>query len=271
MARREPPPAVQLSLEGFDGPEAAQAVPPIWRHPRANRECVLGDCLVAFEFQRGRRRTIGLSVGPQGLSVRAPRWTPLSEVDGFVRSKADWVLQKLWLVQERQRQGPRALEWREGADVPYLGRAVVLQIDPAHGFVGTGAVLQGDALVVGLAHDAGAERLRDVVQAWLMREAQRVFTERLNHFAPRLGVMYTRLRLSSAGTRWGSASVDGGIRLNWRLIHLSLDMIDYVVVHELSHLREMNHGPDFWGVVGSVMPDFAERRQALRRVQLAGH
>ena len=102
-----------------------------------------------------------------------------------------------------------------------------------------------------------------------MREARRIFLERLDHFAPRLGVRYRCLKLSSAQTRWGSASADGSIRLNWRLVHLSLDMIDYVVAHELSHLREMNHSPDFWGVVASVLPDYDQRRQALRRVRLA--
>ena len=84
-------------------------------------------------------------------------------------------------------------------------------------------------------------------------------------FSPLLGVRYEKLRLSSAGTRWGSASADGTIRLNWRLIHLKLEMVDYVVVHELSHLRHMDHSPQFWGVVASVMPDHMARRRALKR------
>jgi hypothetical protein len=106
--------------------------------------------------------------------------------------------------------------------------------------------------------------VRDAAQAWLMRQAKRVFAERLDHFAPQLGVTYSRLRLSSAGTRWGSASVDGTIRLNWRLIHLRLDMLDYVVVHELSHLHHMDHSPQFWDVVARVMPDHVQRRRALK-------
>lgn len=242
--------------------------PLVWRHPRANRECRLGDVVVAYEFQRGQRRTIGLNVGAQGLSVRAPRWTPLGEVEAFVRSKAGWVLDKLRLVHESQRNAPLPQVWRDGATVPYLGRLLVLVLDPSHAFQGAGAVQQDERLLVGLAHGAAPERLRDTVHAWWMREAKRIFTERLEHFGPRLGVRHTRLRLSSAGTRWGSASADGSIRLNWRLVHLSLDMIDYVVAHELSHLREMNHSPDFWGVVHSVMPDYEQRRQALKRVRL---
>jgi predicted metal-dependent hydrolase len=97
-----------------------------------------------------------------------------------------------------------------------------------------------------------------------MRQAKRIFTERLNHFAPRLQVQWHKLSLSSATTRWGTASADGAIRLNWRVVHFKMDVIDYVVAHELSHLRVMNHGPQFWETVGTVVPDYAQRRQLLK-------
>lgn len=248
-----------------------EALAPVeWRHPRANRECLLGDALVAYEFQRGQRRTIGLSVGPLGLSVRAPRWTPVAEVDALVRRKASWVLSKLQQVRDRQHTPSAPQVWADGAGLDYLGQTLRLRLDPSHAFAGAGACVQEGHLLVGLAHDAGPDRLRETVQAWLRREAQRLFAERLAHFAPQLGVRYSRLRLSSAGTRWGSASADGSIRLNWRLVHLPPVLIDYVVVHELSHLREMNHSSQFWAVVASVMPDYAEHRLALKRVRLAG-
>jgi predicted metal-dependent hydrolase len=83
-------------------------------------------------------------------------------------------------------------------------------------------------------------------------------------------VRWQRLSLSSAQTRWGSASGAGWIRLNWRLIHLPLPVIDYVVVHELAHLREMNHSPRFWALVEAVLPDCAARRAALRDAMLPG-
>ena len=111
---------------------------------------------------------------------------------------------------------------------------------------------------------ASAEQIRDVVQAWLMRQARRVFQERLDHFAPLLGVQWSKLTLSNAGKRWGSARIDGSIRLNWRLIHMRLSVIDYVVVHELSHLRVMDHSPLFWDTVRSVVPDYAALREQLK-------
>jgi predicted metal-dependent hydrolase len=101
-----------------------------------------------------------------------------------------------------------------------------------------------------------------------MRQARRIFLERLNHFAPRLGVQWRRLALSNAGTRWGSASADGSIRLNWRLIHFRQSIIDYVVAHELSHLRVMNHSPRFWDTVRTVVPDYTELRGQLKEEAL---
>lgn len=253
--------ALQLTLDGF-----GETSLPAWVHPRANRECVLEDLRIAYEFQRARRRTIGLIVGPQGLSVRAPRWTPLADVEAFLHEKAAWVVRKLRQYHELQRQSPARIDWVSGARIAYLGRLLTLSLDGTAS--GPATAMPDDRLVLSLPADASADRVRDAGQAWLMREARARFEQRLAHFAPALGVRWTRLSLSSAGTRWGSASADGRIRLNWRLIHLSPEVIDYVVVHELSHLRVMNHSPQFWDTVAQVLPDYDQRRRALREVRL---
>ncbi|WP_310568205.1 SprT family zinc-dependent metalloprotease [Hydrogenophaga sp.] len=268
VAPRPPADATAVPAE----PLSAVFQPGTWHHPRANRLLKLGHCEVAYEFKRGKRRTIGLTVNPDGLTVSAPRWTPLGEVEALLHDKADWVLEKLRSARERAQALDRARTvWADGAECGYLGQTLRLVLDPAHRFTQAGAELcapgdDGVALLrLALPAQATEAQIRDVAQAWLMRQAKRVFAERLAQFAPQLGVRYKTLRLSSAGTRWGSASADGTIRLNWRLIHLSLEMVDYVVVHELSHLRHMDHSPQFWDVVASVMPDHLQRRQALKR------
>ncbi|WP_423459714.1 M48 family metallopeptidase [Ottowia sp. VDI28] len=244
-------------------------------HPRANREIVFEKARVAYEFRRGKRRTIGLTIGTEGLVVSAPRWTPLAEVETMLREKERWIIAKLGDARERHdRMESARIEWRDGASIPFLGEQVILVLDPRQRHGRGGAVLETGAeslpgvprltLHVGLPNSATPEQLRDTTQAWLMRQARRIFTARLDHFAPQLGVQWQKLSLSSAGTRWGSASADGSIRLNWRLVHFSESIIDYVVVHELAHLREMNHGPRFWAHVESVMPDYAERRGELK-------
>ena len=250
-----------------------------FRHPRANRESRLCNAQVAYEFKRGKRRTIGFVVGPEGLVVSAPKWVPLYEVEKAVQEKADWILRKLGETRERQdRLESARIEWRDGTLIPFLGEQVIVVLDPRHAFGGVGAALSTDSdapnltlagvprltLHVALPHNATSEQIRDVVQAWLMRQAKRIFTERLNHFAPQLQVQWRKLSLSSAGTRWGSASADGSIRLNWRLVHFRQPVIDYVVVHELSHLRVMDHSPRFWDTVRAVVPDYAVLRSQLK-------
>lgn len=257
-----------------------QLAPAQFRHPQANREIKLPGALVGYEFKRGKRRTIGFVVGADGLSVSAPKWVPLGEVDAAVREKGQWIVKKLGEARERHNRLERTrIVWRDGAEVPFLGETVVLVLDPTHGFQGIGAELQAEptpgaggtvrrTLRVGLSQNAAPEQIRDAVQAWLMRQAKRIFTERMNHYAPLLGVQWRSLRLSSAGTRWGSASVDGSVRLNWRLVHFRLPIIDYVVAHELSHLRVMDHSPRFWDTVRTVVPDYAELRGQLKAVPI---
>jgi predicted metal-dependent hydrolase len=267
-------PSVKVDAKPLPACEPAQAsdvaLPPAaFRHPRANREARLCEAVVAYEFKRGKRRTIGFSVGPDGLVVRAPKWVALRDVDTALQEKSGWIIRKLGETRQRQQQMlANRIEWADGVSFPFLGQTVTVLLDPHHGFGAVGAELQSQAagltLRVGLAHAATPEQIRDAVQAWLMRQAKRVFTERLNHFAPQLQVQWRKLSLSNAGTRWGSARVDGAIRLNWRLIHFRQSVIDYVVVHELSHLRVMDHSPRFWDTVRSVVPDYTELRGQLK-------
>lgn len=251
-------------------PLDALLTPAVFRHPQASREVLLGGARVAYQLQRARRRSIGFTVGPEGLSVRAPGWVTLAAVDAALHEKSAWILRKLGEAGERQRRLASArIHWADGAELPYLGEPLTVRLDPSQRHSGRGGALgHGEGgrreLYVGLPHGATAAQIRDAVQAWLMREARRRFTERLDHFAPLLDVRWTSLRLSSAQTRWGSARSDGAIRLNWRLLHYRGAVIDYVVVHELSHLRVMDHSPRFWDTVAQVVPDYARLRNQLR-------
>ena len=271
--QRAAPPALPLqTLEQV-------LAPATFRHPQATREILLGSCLVAYAFRRGKRRTIGFSVGPDGLTVTAPGWAPLRDVDTALREKSDWIVRKLGEMRERgERMETARITWHDGTVLPFLGAPLRVVLDPRHTFAAAGAQLVaavsdedgggdgkvGQTLYVPLSHTATPEQIRDAVQAWLMRQAKTLFTERLNHFAPQLQVHWRRMALSNAGTRWGSASADGSIRLNWRLIHTKPAVIDYVVAHELSHLRVMDHSPRFWDTVRTVVPDYADLRGQLK-------
>ena len=236
-------------------------------HPAANRHAQLQGVMVSFRLERSRRKSIGFLEGADGLVVRAPNWVPLREVDAAVQEKGGWIVAKLQQFKERQtEQFQKAIEWRHGAEVPFLGRTVQLCVlERGVGRVHGQDLAPEQVLPVTVPPGASVTQVRDAAQVWLKKQAKTLFEARLHHFAPLLGVRWQKLSLSSASTRWGSARTDGHIRLNWRLIHLPISQIDYVVVHELAHLREMNHSPRFWETVGKVMPDYAERRKALRQ------
>lgn len=275
----------EASHPPVDNAEPASATAPSgmlppaeFRHPQAAREIVLGGHTVAYALKRVRRRSIGFIVGTDGLSVNAPTWVVLRDIESALREKATWILGKLHEQQQRGRRLQSArVDWRDGVTIPFLGQSVVVVLDSRAGVTPAAAVLDagaGDAsapgmaaprrLHIGLPPSALPEQIRDAVQSWLQRQAKRVFAERCDVYAAQLGVRYRRLALSSAQTRWGSASADGSIRLSWRLIHFGLPTIDYVVAHELAHLREMNHSPRFWDVVRSVVPDYERTRRALK-------
>lgn len=232
---------------------------PQYTHPRANRRTQLCGSQVAYQFTRRRRRSIGMLVGEEGLEVSAPRWVPLYEVEAALQERATWILRKLDEMRERAERSQAArIQWRDGTSLPMLGQPVTLALGAQQ------TAFEPPLLRLALPVDAAPEKIRDAAHAWALQEARRLFAERLDHYAPRLGVQWRKLALSNAQTRWGSAGTDGSIRLNWRLMHFDLSIIDYVVVHELSHLRVMNHSPRFWATVASVMPDYEERRRALR-------
>ena len=282
FAPREPEPLPTHAKPGLEAQPLQQAAlttsPVVFRHPRANREARLGHALVAYEFKRGKRRTIGFSVGADGLVVSAPKWVTLGDVQAALLEKSSWIVRKLGETRDRhQRLASSRIDWKNGAVFPFLGELLVVVLDARNTFGDGSAVLHTDLsglsgkaqgprlqLRLSLPQHADTGRIRDAVQAWLMRQAKRIFTERLDHFAPRLQVQWHKLSLSSAGTRWGSARSDGSIRLHWRLVHFRMDVIDYVVAHELSHLRVMDHSPRFWDTVRAVVPDYAELRVQLK-------
>ena len=251
---------------------------PLLRHPNATRELSLDGQRIAFQLTRVRRRSIGFVVEAKGLTVRAPKWVTLRDIDAAVHEKRRWILARLDEQRERAaRLAASRVVWRDGATIDYLGKPLTIVIAPSgergSGETGlvplasaastpTGDAASAQRLLVALPRDADEARIRDAVQGWLQREARRVFAERVAHFEARLGVRVKRLSLSSAATRWGSANANGSVRLHWRLIQHPLATIDYVVAHELAHLREMNHSTRFWNVVRSVVPTTRRRGRA---------
>ncbi len=255
-SRAEP---AQLALFGeHAGAPTEAATPPA---PGLRR---FDDGRHGFDYRlvRASRRSVGIRVGDDGVAVRAPRWVTLQQVHAVLAEKAAWIDRQLNARAQRQRAlAATQIAWREGGGFPYLGRQLTLRVGAA---VAT-AQLRDTDLLLPLPAGCEGERVRDSAQAWMQREARALFDARCAHFARQLGVRVRAVRLSSAATRWGSATACGTIRLHWRLLHFSPAVIDYVVAHEVAHLREMNHGPEFWETVEELFPPWRDARSELRR------
>ncbi len=227
------------------------------------RRIQTADQIIEYTLRRSTRRSIGFLIEDDGLRITAPRWVTIAEIEDAIRSKQRWIVRKLHERRQQLAQKQSPLEWQDGAPMPFLGKQLTLRVSDAGN---RKAALDNASatLTISLPSNAPDGRLQKRVLNWLQDEAHRVFSERLPYYAERLGVTYRSFALSNATTQWGSCTAQGMIRLNWRLIHLPQYLIDYVIAHELSHLREMNHSPRFWATVQSVFPEYQEARKILR-------
>ena len=212
----------------------------------------LQDREVAYLLKRTRqRRSIMLTVDEHGLTVSAPWRSSDRRIAGVIRDAEGWVLNKLdvWSAYPARTQ-----TWLPGDTIKYLGRDLTLELD-----AGANATLrEGDCLRMSLTDPGDAEAVKAAIVKWYRAHAQPHFADRVNEFAPILGVAMPRLLLSSARTRWGSCNARREVRLNWRLLQATTLAIDYVVVHELAHLVEMNHSRKFWKLVASACPRYRD-------------
>ncbi len=222
------------------------------------RTIALGDRIVPYTLRRARRRTIGLTIDHRGLRVGAPHRAPLAEVETLIRKHGDWVAQKLDEWRERRLPGP--LHVVDGTRLPYLGGWMEIRLASGNNLA---CWTEGESAVLTL-HLRSPDCAAAVLGKALRKRALEFFGPRLANHAARLDVAAPPLSLSSARTRWGSCSLRTGIRLNWRLIHCAPRIIDYVIVHELAHLREMNHSARFWTIVNHYCPDYRNAREALK-------
>ena len=217
-----------------------------------------------YTLVRSRRKTLELRVLPDGsVEVRAPPRAAKSAIDAFVRSREGWIREKQAVQAGRAAQREAAASSLP-ASIPLFGRELPLLLPgaPEPG---------GRALRLSSADPAG---MRALAAALYREAAGRVLPERAAYWAERVGLAPESVRIGAAKTSWGCCSGKGGVTFSYRLAAASPACIDYVVVHELCHLRELNHSPAFWALVERQIPDWKERREELhalaRRLSLLG-
>jgi predicted metal-dependent hydrolase len=230
---------------------ARESVPP------EARTLAIGGEAVAYTLVRRRgRRGVGLKVDAGGLTVSAPLTIPVARIEHMVRESERWVVKKLAVWRDRQ---VPVVRWEDGTTLPYLGGTLRLRLADARR---ARCVREGDELTAFVASREPAAVAKAVV-AWYRREALAHFAHRAFFYSRLAGLAPPRVMLSSAKSRWGSCNSRREIRLAWRLVKAAPVHVDYVVCHELAHLRHMDHSPAFWAEVARLCPDHRRLREEL--------
>jgi predicted metal-dependent hydrolase len=239
------------------------------RRERGERESArrieLGGETLDYRLVRVRRRSIGIEIRSDGVTVRASRWTSIREIESALRRHEAWIRSRL-AEQRRRRRDALPAAWKTGAPILFQGRELALAIRAAER-----PAVAADLLDLTVLHPAHEDEraVAAFVVDWMKQEALRLYAPRVERCAARIALPPPRVALSRSTREWGSFNRSGVIRLAWRLIHLPPELAQYVVAHEVAHLLELNHSPRFWALVETLHPGHREARRALAEWSVA--
>lgn len=208
---------------------------------------------VPYELIRSNRKSLALVIDTDAkLIVRAPISMPIDEIEVFINKKKRWIEEKQKQVEVFGEKHP-PVSVRTGESLMYLGNSYAIIKDN----VETVQVNSTEILV------PETYTTDDLIE-WLKDEAEKIITERVAHYSNITGAEYSGINLSEAKGRWGSCSPKNSLNFAWRLVMCPLSVIDYVVVHELSHIAYKNHSPAFWARVKTVLPAYEDEQEWLK-------
>ena len=214
---------------------------------------------ISYLLERRSRRTVGLKITAEGLVVHAPRRIFEFQLNQILQEKSNWILSKL---KNREANQVEKIEWIDGEHLLYLGNDIQLNIMQSTS--NKALVFDQNILkVTALQPNNHAVLARKVIQ-WYKKQAVQDFSRRLEILAAKLGVATPPLTLSNAQSRWGSCNSRGEVRLSWRLLQAPPHIINYVICHELAHLKQMNHSPKFYAVLESLFPNHKAAEKELK-------
>ena len=233
--------------------------------PVRQRAVSLGATTITYRHRISHRaRRLRFEVRPgAGLEVTTPPGVSVARIEAVMREKTQWITTML----VRYSQAPRSVidtPLESGALLPFAGGHLQLIVDANTSRRRTSSLVEEGALRVTLA-ELTSESLRAALEAWYRRQGRRIFAERTAYWNAQFGFAYGRIAIRDQKSRWGSCSRQGNLNFNWRLLLAPLDVLDYIVIHELAHLKEGNHSPRFWALVAEKCPDYRRFRDWLRQ------
>jgi hypothetical protein len=230
-------------------------------------QVAFGNTIISYVVRRSsNRETVGLAVDPdEGVVVTAPDDVSEDTIREIVRSRAAWIFEKQARIEELE-QPPLKKEFLSGEKLSYLGRRYRLQIIKNGDHTTPTVTLKEGKFYVSIDGDGEDRRktIRQALIAWYRQHARAKLAERVGRYADKVGVTPRSVEVKNQQKRWGSCTKTGDLLFNWRIIMAPMSIVDYVVVHELCHLKEENHTERFWRMLKTVIPDYEERKEWLR-------
>lgn len=234
---------------------------------RRSKLTVLGTVKASIEGQEiayvlkrsAKARGVRFQVNPEtGLIVVIPRWYDKVELPALLGKHHRWILGKLAKLCQNKAGAARTL--KSGDAIPYLGMALPLLIVRNPGDRDR-CTLEGDKVIISMGSESGG--VDGVLETWYRSQAAKMIKAKVHELSARFGMTYQRLFIRGQTTRWGSCSKLGNLGFNWKLVLVPEPVLEYVIVHELAHLKELNHGRRFWELVGQYCPRWREHRKWL--------
>ncbi|NJK30902.1 MAG: M48 family metallopeptidase [Deltaproteobacteria bacterium] len=228
-----------------------------------------GRTRIDYDIHRSaNRKTVSVAVDPvKGVLLTAPVGVTVERLDGVVKAKAQWIVNRLRELDTYETR-PNAKELVSGESFAYLGRNYRLRVVECD-VPGPARLEQGWLVVEVDPALPEAERngtISKTIRAWYVARASERLEQRAAHWASLAGVEVAGVQVKDQHKRWGSCDRKGLLRFNWRIIQAPMRLVDYVVAHEVVHVRYADHGRDFWGLLGVLMPDYERRKDELARM-----
>jgi len=216
---------------------------------------------IEFKVTKSKRKSLSIAIQPDGnLLVKAPFFLSDAEILKWVKTKTGWIIRQRAKIIEQQEINPPK-HYISGEKFLYLGKEYELEVrfsERRAGMVG----IDEDKIILFSKSEEKTE-VEKILSAWYVKQAKARLPKRVRFWAEQMGESYGNITIKNQKKRWGSCSSARNLNFNWRLIMMPEEVIDYVVVHELCHLRQMNHSKEFWREVEKVLPDYKTRKKWL--------
>jgi len=226
---------------------------------------LIGDKEIKYLLARSSRRTIGISIEKNGVvKVTSPFGVSDSYIKQLLQKKSQWVFKKIEDINARQTITTKSKAFEEGESFSYLGKGYKLKLIEQNNIKKPSVQIDDVNIVITLSGTFEKAKLKNTLVLWYIEQFKIVIQERIKRYSDIIGVSPNSIVIKEQKTRWGSCSSKGNINLNWKLIMAPQEVIDYVVIHELCHMREMNHSKQFWRLVEEVLPKYKEYKNWLK-------